>query len=465
MPCEQVNQGVGDGAEGNAFCNAVGKGHGDDGEVAGDGFGGIIEVNARDGGEHEEPYDNQGRCCGKGRNGHENRRKKHGKEEEHCHGDGGEAGAAAFGNAGGTFYIGGGGGNAKHGAYGGSYGISHEGALDMGQLVVFIQHVCLGGHADEGADGIENINEEESQEHHYEIEGADLGEIQLHEDGGDALRFKGSKAAGEIGQCAEGAYGRIRHVETGDFTKNTQKPGEKDAPENVAPYLLHHEDGGEKDADNGQHHRNTGGMEGSGCHGSFEGEKGNLGGRIGHDNLGAAQSDEGDEKTDACGHRFLQVNGDGVEDGFTDVGKGKDNENDTFHENRSQCHFPGIAHLLHHGEGKEGVQSHARCQGKGVIGENRHKHGAQEACQRRGGEDGSLVHACGTHDTGVDGKNIGHGHKGGNSCHDFGPYGGMTFREMENPLHETCIVFHEKTPFELKSFLPYPGRTIFTPIL
>lgn len=39
----------------------VGKGHGDDGEVAGDGFGGIIEVNAGDGGEHEEPYDNQGR--------------------------------------------------------------------------------------------------------------------------------------------------------------------------------------------------------------------------------------------------------------------------------------------------------------------------------------------------------------------------------------------------------------------
>jgi hypothetical protein len=55
----------------------------------------------------------------------------------------------------------------------------------------------------------------------------------------------------------------------------------------------------------------------------------------------------------------------------------------------------------------------------------------------------ALVHAGGTHDRRVDGEDIGHGHKGGNPCHDFGLYGGVTFRQMENSLHETCIVFHE----------------------
>lgn len=179
------------------------------------------------------------------------------------------------------------------------------------------------------------------------------------------------------------------------------------------------------------------------AHGLLEGEKGNLGGRIGHDDLGAAQTDEGDEKADACGHCLLQVNGDGVEDGFTHIGEGKNDENDTFHKYCSQCHFPGIAHLLHHSEGKESIEPHARCQGKGIVGKNSHEHGAQEACQGSGSENGPLVHAGGAHDTGVDGEDIGHGHKRGNPCHDFGLYGGVTFRQMENSLHETCIVFHE----------------------
>ena len=82
MSCEDIDQGVGDDAEGDAFCDGVGKGHGDDGKVAGDGFGKVIEFDSGDCGEHEEAYGDQGRRGRKGGNGHENRGKENGKEEK-----------------------------------------------------------------------------------------------------------------------------------------------------------------------------------------------------------------------------------------------------------------------------------------------------------------------------------------------------------------------------------------------
>lgn len=343
---EDIDQGIGDGAEGNAFCNAVGKGHGDDGEIAGNGFPGIIEFDARDSGEHEESHDNEGRCRSKGRNGHENGGKEHGQEEEHRHGNGSQPCAAAFRNAGCTFYVGGGGGNAEHRANGGSYGIRHKSALDMGQFVVFIQHIGFGGNADQGADGIENIDEQECQENHYEVESSNLGEIQFHENRSDALWFESSGATGKVGERAESAYGRIRYIETGHFAENTKDPGEEDAPEDITPDFPYHKDGGEEDADDGQHHGDAGGMECAGSHGLLEGEQGNFGGRIGNDDLGTAEADKGDEEADAGGYGLFQVKRNGIEYGLSHIGEGEDNENNPFYEYGGQGHFPGIAHLV-----------------------------------------------------------------------------------------------------------------------
>ena len=73
----------------------------------------------------------------------------------------------------------------------------------MGQFVVFIQHIGFGGNADQGADGIENIDEQECQENHYEVESSNLGEIQFHENRSDALWFKSGGATGEVGKRTE----------------------------------------------------------------------------------------------------------------------------------------------------------------------------------------------------------------------------------------------------------------------
>lgn len=54
---------------------------------------------------------------------------------------------------------------------------------------------------------------------------------------------KEAKAGGEIGQGAESAVRRIRHIEAGDFAKNAKDPCEEDAPEDIASHLCDHEEG------------------------------------------------------------------------------------------------------------------------------------------------------------------------------------------------------------------------------
>lgn len=117
-------------------------------------------------------------------------------------------------------------------------------------------------------------------------------------------------------------------------------------------------------------------MEGAVGHGLGEGIKGDLRSRVGHDDPGIQQSDEGDEEPDPHGNSLFQGHGDGIEDGLPDGGQGKDDEDDPFDEDRGQGHFPGIPHLEADGVGKVGVEPHARCQGKGIVGKGGHEEGA-----------------------------------------------------------------------------------------
>lgn len=55
----------------------------------------------------------------------------------------------------------------------------------------------------------------------------------------------------------------------------------------------------------------------------------------------------------------------------------------------------------------------------------------------------NFVHARRAHDTRVDGENICHRHKSGDTGHDFRFGRGPAVFEMEDPLEETCVVFHE----------------------
>ena len=102
-------------------------------------------------------------------------------------------------------------------------------------------------------------------------------------------------------------------------------------------------------------------------HVKLEGKEGELGGRVADDDLRTGEADEADEEADTGRDSFLQIERDRIEDRFTDIREREHDEDDTLDEDGSQCHFPSVAHLLYDGEGEEGIQPHARCQGEGVI--------------------------------------------------------------------------------------------------
>ena len=191
-------------------------------------------------------------------------------------------------------------------------------------------------------------------------------------------------------------------------------------------------------------------MEGPRSSGLFEREQGNLGCRIGDDDLGVQQADEGDEQADAGRDGFLQGNRDGVEDGFADIGQGQDDENQAFKEDGGQGHFPGVAHLQDDGKGEEGVQAHARCQGEGVVGKEGHAQRPDEGGQGRRREDGAFVHAGGTHDGRVDGQDVGHGHERRDASQDFRADRRAVFTQVKEPVEKRRLVFHNTFTLLLK---------------
>lgn len=67
---QYVQHYIGNGPEGNAFGNAVRKGHGNDGNISGNRFAKVSHIDIDHGREHQEANDDQRRGCGKRRNGH-----------------------------------------------------------------------------------------------------------------------------------------------------------------------------------------------------------------------------------------------------------------------------------------------------------------------------------------------------------------------------------------------------------
>ena len=276
-----------------------------------------------------------------------------------------------------------------------------------------------------------------------------MREVELTDEGRDAGRSKGGKAGGEIGQGAESAVRRIRHIETGDFAKNAKDPCEEDAPEDIASHLCHHEEGGEEDAKDGEYDGDAGGMEGTGQHGLLEGKEGDLGGRVADDDLRTGQADEADEEADTGRDGFLQIERDRIEDRFTDIREREHDEDDTLDEDGSQCHFPSVAHLLYDGEGEEGIQPHARCQGEGVIRKSGHEDSPQKTGDSGRCQDSALVHAGCAHDGRIDSQDVSHGHKGGDTRHDFRLDGCTVFTQVENSLQKPRFFLHGYAPFEI----------------
>ena len=97
---DDVDDGLGNDADGDALRDAVGSGHGQNGEEGGNALAGVVEIDLDGRAHHVEAHDDQGRSRCKGRDGEEQRAEDGGQQEQDAGGHSGQTGAAAFGDAG-----------------------------------------------------------------------------------------------------------------------------------------------------------------------------------------------------------------------------------------------------------------------------------------------------------------------------------------------------------------------------
>ena len=424
---DDIQQGPGDDTDGDALRDAVCSGHCQDGQECGDALSRIVELDLQGRTHHVEANDDQGRSGRKAGDGQEQGAEHHGQQEQHTGGHGGQAGAAALGHAGSALDEGGGGGGAQYGTGAGGDGVGHQRTLDVGQLALLIQHVGLGSNTDQGAQGIKQVNEEEGEHHGEEVQDANAGEIGLEHLTKGLAQSREIEADEAGGDDAVHAGIGVGDVDAGQLAEDAQHPGDEDAVQDAALDLFDQQDGGDEHAHQREDRTHADAVEGL----ALEVLIGNKGGIAVHDQLCVLQADESNEQTDAHADSALQGHGDGVEDGLTHIGQAQHDEDDALHKNGHQGQLPAVTHGQDDRVGEVGVQAHAGCQCKRIVGKQSHKRSANKGCQRGGDQHSLGIHARCGQDVGVDGKDVSHGHEGSDTGHDLGLYISVVFFQVK----------------------------------
>src|SRR5690606_14857127 len=107
----------------------------------------------------------QCRCGGKSRDRAGQRRQEQTQQEQGGHYAGGQTGTATDSGARGGFDVAGGGGCAQQRDERGGSAVSHQGASQTRKLAVLVHQIGLLVHTDQGARGVEQVDEQESQDH------------------------------------------------------------------------------------------------------------------------------------------------------------------------------------------------------------------------------------------------------------------------------------------------------------
>lgn len=373
--------------------DAVGEGHQHGGEERGDGFAVVVPVDFGDGRHHNHADDDQHSAGGSRWDGQKNGAEEQREDKADDHHKGGQSGASAFGHAGSAFNVSGGGAGTQARAHGGGDGIGHENAAKPIHTPLLVHHIGPHRHADNGAKGVEHVEEKEGEHHHEHIPGEDVRPLELAENG----RYGGGH--------------RHRMVDVGGPEEDADDGSGQHTEQDAAFHLQNHEDGGDGHSDDEEEHRAVFGF-----------AEGDERGGVVNDDAGILQPDERDEESDARSDGVFQRGGNGIHNGLPDVGDGEDDEENALQQDGGEGKLPRIAHGEAYGEDKEGVQSHAGRESEGLLGVNRHDEGAHNGRQRGGGEHrvgGHPLLVQSTENAGVDGQNIGHREESGDTRHYF----------------------------------------------
>jgi hypothetical protein len=117
------------------------------------------------------------------------------------------------------------------------------------------------------------------------------------------------------------------------------------------------------------------------------------GARLGHDDTGVGETNEGYEQAHPARHRGEQGARHGIHDELAHTAQRQYQKRDTRQEYTAQRRLPGHTHALDHREGEVGVQAHARGHGQGIVGHQAHEDAAEPRGKTSGRGDGGHRHA------------------------------------------------------------------------
>ena len=268
--------------------------------------------------------------------------------------------------------------------------------------MVGCDEICALRDGDEGADVVEEIDEEEDED---DLEGPDV---------------EGSADVEVEGGGGDGGEAVVDGLPVDLMEDHSDEHGAEDADEHRGSDAEDLEDGDEEEAEECEG--------GGGCADVAEGD---YGGGAGDDDAGVAESDEGDEEADASTDGGVELVWDGSYETLAKAGEGEDEEDDSGEEDGAEGRLPGDAHAFDDGVGEVGVKAHAGCEGEGIVGECAHEDAAEGRAEAGGGGDGGEGHAGFGEDGRVHEDDVGHRDERGEACEDLGTPVGSEAGEAE----------------------------------
>ena len=432
----QVQDHIGNDTQANTLRNAVEQGHCQNGQVSRDGLSQlvVIELQLGDAAEHQEADHDQRRRGCEGRNGGEDGGEEHSDQEQQAGDHSSQTGTAAHSSTGSGLDKGGNGGSTQNSTGSGTDGVSQQSGLNTGQTTIVIQHVSLGGNANQSAQSIENVNEQESEDHNDELQRLDNAEVNIK-----ALT-ESLAQLGEVGDREGGIQAVVAQLGIGDIYANqlaehTQDPSSHDTDEDGALDLLDMQDSGDQQTNDAENGADAGAVE-------VLGEVDQLNqSRTVNTQTGILQADESDEQTDTDGNTALQAQRNGIENGFTDIGQRQDDEDNTFNEDSQQADLPGVAHTQANSIGHVSVQTHACRQRKGQVCHQSHTGGTNEGSQSGCHQNSGGIHTGSGQDAGVNSEDVSHSHEGGDTSHNFGLDIRLVLRQLKDFFEHNDLPF------------------------
>ena len=184
-----------------------------------------------------------------------------------------------------------------------------------------------------------------------------------------------------------------------------------------------------------QHRRYTGGMEA----GTEKILNGHQRYRMGLDDVGAFESDQGNKQADPGTHSVFEGHRDGGDDFFADGTGGKQEKYHPFHHHGKERDLPGVTHHPDYGVGKKCVQTHRRSQSQRIVGKQRHSERTQRRRERSYIKKPAAIHTGAAENGRVHRQNIGYCQKHNNAGINFTSCRGLIFLQFEKTIQKLHI--------------------------